>query len=279
MPGVHWNDLQIDMLKEAVANGIPLDELEVEEKTSHAIRRKAVRLKLVPKSGRKHIWETEEKRRLKELVAQGLSAREIAKRKLLPRFSRHAIQKQMGRLRVVNRKRSEYGKAAQRLSRETRERLITFIRSYAKACSAPEIAELWNAAHTPKVTARKVRSLISQKKIKRNARKIFRTEYCSRRRKKGQQSESALRGRSRRWEKYWRQARASLASAAQARILEAADAEEPLELRECRHCRLQLPAEAPFFVGRRMNVAIGTPAPKKSKLCCVCRRSSAAKTG
>ena len=279
MPGVHWNDCQFGALKAALAEGIPVDKVVIEGKTPHAIRLKAVREGLVPRTVPKVIWETEEKRLLKRLVAQGMKAREIAAQNLLPRFNRNAIQKQIGRLRLANQKQSEAIKKAVPLTRKERAQLLAFIRKHAKTCSSPEIAELWNADHSPKITARKVRGLISRNKIKRDARKIFRSEYCARRRKKAQKSDSARRARSRRWEKYWRRLTSEMASAAQTCILNAAISEKTIELRTCRRCKLQLPAEAPYFVGRKINVPIGTPAPKKSKLCCVCRRRSASRFG
>lgn len=84
-------------------------------------------------------WTTAQIATLRDLHAQGLSAREICNRGVLPQ-SQMAVQKQLGRLGLTNRR------SIVKFSPAIREQFREFLREHWQGRTPDELRDLWNQA-------------------------------------------------------------------------------------------------------------------------------------
>lgn len=163
MPGPAWTKKENRLLRKQVREGKLIEEINIEGRSLHAIRRKAARLRLIGNGIKRKPWTEEEKALLKRLVKSGKTSFEIARNyhevdELLPlaKYSGNAIQKQMQRMGLGDKKRARRAKAAVRFNQEEKIAFLLYLRIHYSFMTPEELAEIWNKQCTTKVTKRRV---------------------------------------------------------------------------------------------------------------------------
>ena len=106
------------------------------------------KLNLRQKRASRPAWSADEKQKLRELHAQGLSARQIVAQGLLGK-SLMAIQKQLGRMGLAK------GFKLNRLSHETRELFRAFLRENFQNHTPLELTQAWNEKYPQHAVSKK----------------------------------------------------------------------------------------------------------------------------
>lgn len=149
--GRNWSQAEYEQLRKTGS---------VPGRSSRAIARAKIRLKLRDKQAFRRPWSAAEIQRLCELYAQGHTARTIARAGLLP-FTKDAVQKQLCRLGLANKI------AMVRFTPAQREKLKAFLLKHWHGKTPEELTQLWNQQY-PWLAIDKKRtvSYLSRMKIK-----------------------------------------------------------------------------------------------------------------
>ena len=109
MPGDRWTRKELKSLRKQLREGRAIEEVELDRRTVHAIRRQAGRMKLIQQREGRFRWPEKQLDKLKELAEQGLTVAEIHQFELLgePERSLWAIRKTWGRLSLSDPHRAE----------------------------------------------------------------------------------------------------------------------------------------------------------------------------
>lgn len=128
-----WTDEEIRCIKE---------RKHIEGRSNRTIERKRISLRLYKREPR-FAWTHEHNEILRQARAQGLSAKEIYERQLLPaNYSRNAIQKKLCRFGLA-RKNTKYKK----FNQSTKLIFQNFLKENWMGKLPDELAQLWNQAH------------------------------------------------------------------------------------------------------------------------------------
>ena len=201
MPGHIWTENEIELLRDLLAQGFSASEMQIGLRTPAAIQNKAARLDFVGDGIPRKRWTDSTEKLLKRLIREGLTAAEIsADPELLAGYSRNAIQKKLGRLKLIDRDRSRRARDAVRLSSLELERFHTFLLAHASRCTPEQIALLWNRENTPVISRRRVVYHLQKMGIKRTWAEVMRMPYSKA--KQRQVSKKAVQASQRRWEGY-----------------------------------------------------------------------------
>jgi len=156
MPGKSWKVSELRLLTEAVRAARSPSEIAIPGRTPGAVRAMASRLNLIGDGISRKRWPDGDVDRLRRLVAAGWTAKRLAEAAALPGYGRNAIQKQMQRLSLGRPERSLPQKRASRLAGALADRFTAFLAAHAGRHAPGEVAEMWNARHSPPVTPQRV---------------------------------------------------------------------------------------------------------------------------
>ena len=157
MSGNAWRVSEMRTLTDAVRAARSPSEIQIPGRTAGAVRAMASRLRLVGDGIPRKKWPDPDVRVLRQLVADGWTAKRIADANALPGHGRNAIQKQMQRLGLGRPERSLPQKVARRMPADLMDRFVAFLTAHAPAHPPVRIAELWNATSDYPVSHQRVR--------------------------------------------------------------------------------------------------------------------------
>jgi hypothetical protein len=156
MPGKSWKVSELRVLTDAVRGAKSPSEISIPGRSAGAVRAMASRLHLIGDGISRKRWPDSDVQLLRQLVADGLTAKRIAETNALPGYGRNAIQKQMQRLGLGRPERSLPQKKARRLAGESIEAFIAFLSANAAAKTPAQLTFLWNQQHEPRVSHQRV---------------------------------------------------------------------------------------------------------------------------
>ena len=272
MPGQNWTENEIELLRDLLAQGFSASEMQIGLRTPAAIQNKAARLDFVGDGIPRKRWTEDTEKLLKRLIREGLTAAEIsADPDLLAGYSRNAIQKKLGRLKLIDGGRSRRARDAVRLSSLELERFHTFLLAHASRCTPEQIALLWNRENTPVISRRRVVYHLQKLGIKRTWAEVMRMPYSKA--KQRQVSKKAAQASQRRWEGYRERQEAELREVARQQRRRARSRDRSLGERVCRDCRRRWPASEPFFVLYEKQTTAGVRRRYLGRICRLCRNT------
>ena len=271
MPGQLWTEHEIEQLRDFLSRGLSASEMQVGSRTAAAIQNKAARLNFVGDGIPRKRWTGETERMLKRLVGDGGTAAVIsADPELLSGYSRNAIQKKLGRLKLIDRSRSRRAREAIRLSSEQLDRFHTFLLAHASRCTPEQIALLWNRENTPLVSRRRVVYHLQKLGIKRSWAEVMQMPYSKA--KQRRVSQKASLASERRWEEYRQTQESELRQESRRQRRRAQSRGRSLGGRVCRDCRRRWPASEPFYVLYQKQTASGRRR-YLGRICRLCRNT------
>ncbi len=269
MPGQFWTEQEIDQLRELLAQGLSASEMEISGRTPAAIQNKAARLDFVGDGIPRKRWTPAAERELRQLIRAGWTAASISiDADVLVGYTRNAIQKKLGRLNLIDRKRSRQARDAVRLTSEQLERFHTFLLAHASRCTPEQIALLWNRDNTPEISRRRVVYHLQKLGIKRSWAEVMRMPFSKA--KQRRVSQKAADASLRRWDAYRQELEKQLRSLARGLRQKAARRGAKLAVRACRDCRSRWPAAEPFYVLYDKHTASGRRQ-YLGRICRLCR--------
>jgi hypothetical protein len=241
-------------------------------RTSAAIQNKAARLDFVGDGIPRKRWNGEAEKLLRRLVRRdgGTAARIAADPELLPGYTRNAIQKKLGRLKLIDRSRSRRAREAIRLSSSQLDHFHTFLLAHASRCTPEQIALLWNRENTPLISRRRVVYHLQKLGIKRSWSEVMQMPFSKA--KQRRVSRKAALASERRWEGYREHQQAELRDAALRQRRRARSRGRSLGERVCRDCHRRWPAAEPFFVLYEKQTASGRRR-YLGRICRMCRNA------
>jgi len=271
MPGQFWTEHEIEQLRDLLSLGFSASEMQIGLRTSAAIQNKAARLNFVGDGIPRKRWTGETERILKRLVRDGGTAAVIAsKPELLSGYSRNAIQKKLGRLKLIDRSRSRRAREAIRLTSGQLDHFHTFLLAHVSRCTPEQIALLWNRENTPLVSRRRVVYHLQKLGIKRSWAEVMRMPFSKA--KQRRVSDRAWLASKRRWEEYRQQQESELRQEARRQRRRAQSRGRSLGERVCRDCRRRWPASQPFYVLYQKQTALGRRR-YLGRICRLCRNT------
>ena len=271
MPGELWTEHEIEQLRDLLSRGFSASEMQIGSRTPAAIQNKAARLNFVGDGIPRKRWTGEIERMLKRLVRDGGTAAMIASEpELLSGYSRNAIQKKLGRLKLIDRSRSRRAREAIRLTSEQLDHFHTYLLAHASRCTPEQIALLWNRENTPLVSRRRVVYHLQKLGIKRSWAEVMRMPFSKA--KQRRISDKAWLASKRRWEEYRQQQESELRQEARRQRRRAQSRGRSLGERVCRDCRRRWPASKPFYVLYQKQSASGRRR-YLGRICRMCRNT------
>jgi len=271
MPGQLWTEHEIEQLRDLLARGFSASEMQIGSRTSAAIQNKAARLNFVGDGIPRKRWTREAEKLLSELVrGDGTAARISADPRLLAGYSRNAIQKKLGRLKLIDHSRSQKAREAIRLTSLQLGRFHTFLLAHASRCTPEQIAMLWNRENVPLVSRRRVVYHLQKLGIKRSWAEVMQMPFSKA--KQRRVSQKAAQASQRRWEAYREQQEAALRDVALRQRRRARSRGRSRAERVCRDCRRRWPAVEPFFVLYEKQTASGQRQ-YLGRICRMCRNT------
>lgn len=156
MPGKSWKVSELRVLTDAVRGAKSPSEISIPGRSAGAVRAMASRLHLIGDGISRKRWPESDVQLLRQLVADGLTAKRIAETNALPGYGRNAIQKQMQRLGLGRPERSLPQKKARRLAGESIDAFIAFLSANAATKTPAQLTFLWNQQHEPRVSHQRV---------------------------------------------------------------------------------------------------------------------------
>lgn len=247
MPGNIWEDWEIARLRDLLAQGFSASEMVIGDRTPAAIQNKASRLKFVGDGIPRRPWSRTDQQQLRRLVREGMTAASMAAElEILSGYSRNAIQKKIGRMRLADSRRSRRARSAIRLTASQLERFQTFLLAHVARCTPEQIALMWTRDHVPPVSRRRVVYHLQKLGIKRSWAEVMRMPFSKA--KQRQVSPKAIASRATRWKRYRAEQDKQLRELARNRRRAARTRKKPLPERVCRDCQSRWPGEEPFYV-------------------------------
>ncbi len=227
--------------------GFSASEMEIGPRSSAAIQNKAARLDFVGDGIPRKRWTTAAENQLKQLIHGGLTAAQISTNvELLPGYSRNAIQKKLGRLKLIDGSRSRRARDAIRLTSDQLDHFHTFLLAHASRCTPEQIALLWNRDHVPLISRRRVVYHLQNLGIKRTWAEVMRMPFSKA--KQRRVSEKASLASRVRWDEYRERQELELREESRRQRRRSRSRGRSLPERVCRDCRRRWPASEPFFV-------------------------------
>lgn len=155
MPGLRWTFAEKEELRKQLAAGHFLEDIYIEGKTKNAIRAQATRLGLIGDGVARVEWSEEDKEDLFEYVKDGWSASDIVEAMEIgvPVFrsgimrNRNAIQKQMQRLGLGNKKRSRVLKTVRHFTGNEKREFRSFLKANYESMTPEQMAREWIKKH------------------------------------------------------------------------------------------------------------------------------------
>lgn len=187
-PKPKWQDEEVELLKAELAKGLAPSEMTIAGRSAASIAGKARRLRIVGDGIVRAEWPAEDIARLKKLARAGKSAADLASENAFPGRSRTAIQKQLGKHKLVSKKRSRLARAAVRMDEATLATFHEYLTLYGRTNTPEQLVIAWNEKMTPKVTHGRVVYHLTQLKIKPSQTEVRRMPYS---RKKASNSQKA----------------------------------------------------------------------------------------
>ena len=140
--GIKWKTQEKQMLQSQLANGTPLDKVQIPGRNYEGIRKQAKKLRLIPRLSSEP-WTTEQKQKLIELRAQGVTPTEIANFNLLgsPQRTVIAVFKACSKLGLAHENRSQASRNRKVWKGNEKQIFIAFLRQHSKTLTPEQIAE------------------------------------------------------------------------------------------------------------------------------------------
>ena len=271
MPGQPWSEDEIEQLRGLLSLGFSASEMEIVLRSSAAIQNKAARLDFVGDGIPRKRWTTAAEKLLKQLIHEGRTAAQIsATSELLPGYSRNAIQKKLGRLKLIDGGRSRRAREAIRLTSDQLDHFHTFLLAHASRCTPEQIALLWNRDNVPLISRRRVVYHLQKLGIKRTWAEVMRMPFSKA--KQRRVSEKASLASRVRWDEYRERQELELREESRRRRRRASSRGRSLGVRVCRDCRRRWPASEPFFVLYRKQTSGGRRR-YLGRICRLCRNT------
>ena len=271
MPGQFWTEHEIEQLRDLLSRGLSASEMQIGARSPAAIQNKAARLNFVGDGIPRKRWTAETERILKRLVRSGGTAAAVSVDvELLAGYSRNAIQKKLGRLKLIDRSRSRRAREAIRLTSDQLDHFHTFLLAHASRCTPEQIALLWNRKHTPLVSRRRVVYHLQKLGIKRSWAEVMQMPYSKL--KQRRVSQKASLASQRRWDEYRELQESQLRQEARRQRRRARSRGRSLSDRVCRDCRRRWPASEPFYVLYQKQTASGRKR-YLGRICRLCRNT------
>ena len=197
MPGFRWNAEDIEFLKKEISAGKFIEDISINGRTTNSIRNQATRLRLIGDGVKRKPWTKMEKALLKSYVQSGWTASEISKAttsisdlRPLARFNRNAIQKQMQRMGLGDKKMSRKLKRVVHFTHEEKIEFRTFLRERYLTMTPEQMAKMWNKSHTTKVGRGRVVSHLVIMQCKLPWKTIIKMPYSRKKRKRRAKSKA-----------------------------------------------------------------------------------------
>ncbi|MCX6720174.1 MAG: hypothetical protein NTV36_03665 [Candidatus Staskawiczbacteria bacterium] len=141
--GSKWTKAEKQFLKESLAKErLSLENIVVPGRSSERVRRQALKMGLIPKLRNPRISRSQRKK-IREMRSQGYSVKQIAEFGLQehPHRTANAVQKVLGRLRLVNKNRSRAARKRKIWRNGEKEEFYIFLRQYSATLSPQQIAK------------------------------------------------------------------------------------------------------------------------------------------
>ena len=246
MPGERWTQAEIKLLKKQLREGRAVEDVKLESRSVHAIRRQASRLELIEQREGRYRWPQRQIDKLKELAAQGLTVTEIHQFELLgePARSLWAIRKTWGRLGLSDPHRSERMKHRKVWDPGERKKFDAYLRKHSRQMTPEQIGKEWGVARS--TVARRQTEL----GLKRPRAEVLEMDYS---RKKRERARAKLRRRNL---QYWRQRRDEREQ--QMTALAEELRKRGCDEQTCVDCGVCWPRRSEFFHTTEKRISIGT---------------------
>ncbi|MCA9173384.1 MAG: hypothetical protein KDB14_02730 [Planctomycetales bacterium] len=246
MPGARWTKSETKSLRKQLKEGRAIEDVEIDGRSEHAIRRQAGRLNLISQRDGRYRWPQRQLDKLRELAGQGLTVGEIYEFELLgePARSLWAIRKTWGRLGLSDPRRAERMRQRKVWAPGERRKFDAYLRKHSGAMTPEQIGTHWGLARS--TVARRQTEL----GIKRTRAQVLKMEYS---RNKREAARVRLRKRNL---TYWRERR-------ERREQELAELADQLRRRGCEtqtcvDCGQSWPRRPEFFHTTEKRISIGT---------------------
>ncbi len=193
MPGRRWTTKENETLRrQIVGEHKEIDDVRIKNRTPHAVRTHAARLDLIRQRDSRYPWKASQKRKLKQLKAEGFTPLEIHDLDLLgePYRSLWAIRKQWGRMKLSDRKRARRMREKKMWQAGEKQRFKEFLLAHSADMTPEEIGKEWNLARStvarwqttlgvkqPRETVMRMQYSVNKQ---RNARKKIRRQNVAR---------------------------------------------------------------------------------------------------
>lgn len=150
MPGKHWGELEVLLLKQLQEEGKDISEVKIPGKKRAQVRQKALRMGLITPSAARTTWPRRQINILKKAKADGLTPQNIHEQNLLgdPYRSLWAIKKAWERKKLSDRKRARLLKKKKIWSHGEKERFHEYLREHSSTLTPEEIAKKWKIARS-----------------------------------------------------------------------------------------------------------------------------------
>ena len=159
MPGLHWTAEELNFLKQEIRAGKFVEDIAIEGRSLISVSNQAKRLGLTGDGVVRKPWSDEEKRLLWDLVSNDWTASDIVKGagdisefQSLAKYNRNAIQKQIQRMELADKKRSRIAKAVIQFTQAEKIEFRAFLKENYSLMTPEQMAKLWNKTHSTKVT-------------------------------------------------------------------------------------------------------------------------------
>ena len=269
MPGQLWTEHEIEQLRDLLAQGLSASEMQIGSRSPAAIQNKAARLDFVGDGIPRKRWTAEAEAELKRLIDEGWTAARLsADPNVLVGYSRNAVQKKLGRMKLIDGGRSRRARDAVRLTAAQLDRFHTFLLAHASRCTPEQIALLWNRENTPLVTRRRVVYHLQKLGVKRSWAEVMQMAFSKA--KQRRVSKKAAEASQKRWEQYRDQQESELRELARRRRSRTRSRGKSLSVRVCRDCNSRWPAVEPFYVLYEKQTAKGRRR-YLGRICRMCR--------
>jgi len=269
MPGQLWTEHEIEQLRDLLSQGLSASEMQIGSRSPAAIQNKAARLDFVGDGIPRKRWTAEAESELKRLIGEGWTAARLSvSPDVLAGYSRNAVQKKLGRMKLIDGGRSRRARDAVRLTAAQLDRFHTFLLAHASRCTPEQIALLWNRENTPLVTRRRVVYHLQKLGVKRSWAEVMQMAFSKA--KQRRVSKKAAAASQKRWEQYRDQQESELRELARQRRNRTRSRGKSLSVRVCRDCNSRWPAVEPFYVLYEKQTATGRRR-YLGRICRMCR--------
>lgn len=270
MPGQRWTKAEKATLRRQLAeNGRKIERVKIPNRSSHAIRTQAVRMKLIPARDSRWRWTAKQRKQLRQLKEEGFTPLQVYEYGLLgdPPRSRWAITKQWGRMKLADRGRSRKMRGKKVWRPDEKRQFDRYLKEHSATMTPEQIARQWNVARS--TVARRQTEL----GLKRSRDEVLQMDYSRAKQERARQR--MRRGNLRRWAQHRRDKEALLLALAE----QLRQAERPPAEQTCSDCGRSWPKRRDFFHTRDKKISIGTSRYFKHR-CVLCenRRRRTAET-